>query len=100
MIKTRFFIVSLRQPNVAKTEKERNCAFGFLTDRRAGFLDQYNYKKGVALTGLNFLTVRQTGNRRQFLFDKEPIRGRGYQQYEQSAGMDRNTLSLRRNVGR
>jgi hypothetical protein len=54
----------------------------------------------VALTGLNFLTVRQTGNRRQFLFDKEPIRGRGYQQYEQSAGMDRNTLSLRRNVGR
>jgi hypothetical protein len=100
MIKTRFFIVSIRQPNVAKTEKERNCAFGFPTDRRAGLLDQYNYQKGVELTGSSFPAARQTGTPRHFLFDKEPIRGRGYQQYEQSAGMDRNTLSLRRNVGR
>jgi hypothetical protein len=64
MIKTRFFIVSFRQPNVAKTEKERNCAFGFPTDRRAGLLDQYNYQKGVELTGASFPAARQTGTPR------------------------------------
>jgi hypothetical protein len=35
-----------------------------------------------------------------FVFDKEARRGRGYQQYEQSAGMDRNTLSPGCNMDR
>jgi hypothetical protein len=99
MIKTRFFIVSIRQPNVAKTEKGEIARLASLQiDAPDSWINttirkELNYR-------LEFLAARQTGTPRHFVFDKEPIRARGYQQYEQSAGMDRNTLSLGRNMDR
>ena len=54
-------------------------------------------RRNVAKTGENAPEIERPG---QFVFDKKPIHARGYEQYEQSAGMDRRTLSSGRNMGR
>jgi hypothetical protein len=100
MISTRFFI-SPSGGRISKNEKKRNCALGLLTDRRATLRDQYNTfakKEKQGIRKLRFCLSRKIPW--QFVFDKKPIRGRGYEQYEQSAGMDRSTLSSGCNMGR